>query len=626
MSPFLKPSIGIGIGAGLAVATFWCSKQMSTDEPFDAGPTVQLSYSVGNAATEFASEGAVRLVATQEEGPQEEGPQERIDTELPSLVDSLNPDSLTALLNDSQVTLRSIPPMTAPTSEIPECLDQAEEKVSDQYSNAEQDLAAVEWPSLVTNLNQVSEANPVAVNEPFRENIPVVFHIRKPRNAPTDGVQSVSARRTISSGPSINKNPYFAAAQNRRDPQVLTKQVPAFQQGGLTQETVEQNKSLNSSALNPDDADAQNSNDATPKKKASAVDSNKGGIVLTSENSISPASTTSGHGSDEDLYERVFSSPIVFEQSPRTVPSSGPLRLSHAVAVRAVQHIEYGKTLARRGAKASAKQEFMTALSLLAQDFDTQSNTDRHSQSLRRGTVALKEAEEFVANDSESQIGMKIDSLVESHQSGALTKQEATGLSSMQALQRYFGFAQLQIENSVGKNVVSAEALFCLGRLYTLVDSTGVAQGKLDRARAMVYHRASLNCDPSNYRSAHELGVLLAEFGELHESVELLKESLIIRQTPTSWENLAKVHGRLNQPELASLAAMESQRTLSNQSSGMIRWLEQSHFNDTAPAEVIIASNPVSNSQPKQRSSAGEQTNPENSGRKSLPEQMKSWF
>jgi hypothetical protein len=268
----------------------------------------------------------------------------------------------------------------------------------------------------------------------------------------------------------------------------------------------------------------------------------------------------------------------------------------------------------------------MAALSLVAQDLDTQSNTDGHSRSLRRGTVALREAEEFVTNDSESQIGMKIDSLVESHQSGALTKQEAIGLSSMQALQRYFGFAQMHLENSVGKNVVSAEALFCLGRLYTLVDSTGITQGKLDRARAMVYHRASLNCDPSNYRSAHELGVLLAEFGELQESIELLKESLIIRQTPTSWENLAKVHGRLNQPELAALAAMESQRALSNQSNGMIRWLEQNQFNETVPAEVIIASNPVSNSPQRLQSSDGEQKNQANSARKSLPDQLKSWF
>jgi tetratricopeptide (TPR) repeat protein len=303
------------------------------------------------------------------------------------------------------------------------------------------------------------------------------------------------------------------------------------------------------------------------------------------------------------------------------------LRMNEAVAVRAVHHIEYGKTLARRGAKASAKQEFMAALSVIAQDFDAQASSTEFSQALMHGLRALKESEEFVLSDSEAQIGMDISGWVESHQSGALTKEQAKNFTPIQALQRYYGFAQIQIERAVGKNVVSAEALFCLGRLYTLGDSSEVIDGKLDRAKAMVFHRASLACDPRNYRSANELGVLLAEFGELQDSVELLKHSLRLHQTPKAWENLAKLHDRLSQPQLANAARSEYQRLLASQNSGMIHWLESNQFNSTAMPEGILASTmatgrnekPVPNQDSKQPSGSSEE-------KKSLSDRMKSWF
>jgi tetratricopeptide (TPR) repeat protein len=349
--------------------------------------------------------------------------------------------------------------------------------------------------------------------------------------------------------------------------------------------------------------------------------------------------------SEDNRFSDVVSRPIKFSET--TQPTLSPPRsivspqVSDSVAIRAVKHIEYGKTLARRGAKSSAKQEFMAALSIIAQDFDVQRGSMDHSQALRRGILALKESEEFVVNESESQIGMDVGSLIESHQCGAISKEAAVGLNALQALQRYFGFAQMEIENGVGKNLISAEALYCLGRLHTLGDGVaGIQEGKLDRARAMVYHRAALSCDPNNYRSANELGVLLAEFGELDESIEVLKASLRIHPTSSTWSNLAKVHQRLNQQQLADLATTESQRTLPNPSGG-IQWLESQQFNAAAPVEVQVASNPSPN--PTSNPAANPTANPTiegqarpSSGRdgkspmgtesKSLSERFKSWF
>jgi tetratricopeptide (TPR) repeat protein len=270
----------------------------------------------------------------------------------------------------------------------------------------------------------------------------------------------------------------------------------------------------------------------------------------------------------------------------------------------------------------------MAALSVIAQDFDSQGAGVEFSQALRRGMTALKESEDFVLGDSESQIGMDVAGLVESHHSGALSKSEAEGMTPIQALQRYYGYAQIQIQKAVGKNVVSAEALFCLGRLYTLAEAGEMMDGKLDRAKAMVYHRASLACDPTNHRSANELGVLLAEFGELQDALKLIRHSLQIRQTPSTWENLAKLHDRLNQPHLADAARIEHQRMLANQNSGMIHWVDSGQFNAGLPTEARMAANSQFLETPNKTRSektTGQPTEPEKDNR-SISDRLKSWF
>ncbi len=300
--------------------------------------------------------------------------------------------------------------------------------------------------------------------------------------------------------------------------------------------------------------------------------------------------------------------------------------LTESVALRAVKHIEYGKTLARRGAKASARQEFIAALSVIAQDFDSQTRRNDYSLALRRGIQALKESDEFAWGESEMQIGMDVSGIVEAHQSGALTRHEAAGVTPIQALQRYFGFAQSQFEYACGRNVVAAEAFYVLGRLHTLTDTDNMIDGKLDKSKAMVYHRTSLACDPRNYRSANELGVLLAEFGELNEARELFLASLRIEQNPKTWENLAKVHQRLNQPQMAELAWSEHQRALANLNSGMIRWIESPDFNAMEPMGALNGFGPPHQASQPDREANSANLNKDETPKKSLTERVRSWF
>lgn len=216
--------------------------------------------------------------------------------------------------------------------------------------------------------------------------------------------------------------------------------------------------------------------------------------------------------------------------------SIAPMKMAvtESVAQRAAQHIEYGKSLSRRGAAYAARQEFYAALTTLAQANDAQVGTNEFSHALRQGILAMKEAEDFVVRDAESQIGLNVGMVIETHQTGVLTKVEAERMTPIQAMQRYFAAAQQQLNYAGGSNVVAGEALFCLGKLHTSVSEADPTSSRLDLAKAMVYHQAALESDSNNYRSANELGVLMARSGRLEAAKELLKTSLRINPAPHS--------------------------------------------------------------------------------------------
>jgi hypothetical protein len=86
--------------------------------------------------------------------------------------------------------------------------------------------------------------------------------------------------------------------------------------------------------------------------------------------------------------------------------------------------------------------------------------------------MALKEAQDFMVNDTETEMGLDVAVAAETHRSGVLTADEAKLLTPVGAMQRYFAVAQSELQRAVGTNVVSAEALYCLGKLHSVDSQT----------------------------------------------------------------------------------------------------------------------------------------------------------
>ncbi len=238
--------------------------------------------------------------------------------------------------------------------------------------------------------------------------------------------------------------------------------------------------------------------------------------------------------------------------------------ISASAAQRAVHHVEYGKSLARRNASFAARQEFYSALGVLAQSNDEQSGTQTYTTSLRNAVVAMNEAEDFMVSDTESQLGMKVDDITAGHATKIIGETQARHMSPSQALQRYMAFAGQQLEIAGGQNVVSAETLYCLGKLHQVLSTKSLDPNSMDVAKSMVYQRAALGADETNVNSANELAVMLAQSGKTKEAKWLLKQGLLVRPTPVAWANLAKLHQRNGEHELAQLAMNERQIALNS--------------------------------------------------------------
>lgn len=310
--------------------------------------------------------------------------------------------------------------------------------------------------------------------------------------------------------------------------------------------------------------------------------------------------------------------------------------LPDSVAQEAAHHVEYGKSLSRRGATYGARQEFFGALGVIARGNDLQTGGNAHTTALSRAMRALREVQDFAVRNAETQIGMNVSEILETHQTHIISANEAAIMTPVEAMQRYFTFAHQQLDFAGGSNVVVAEALFCLGKLHTVMAKH--QPETLDVAQAIVFHRAALSSDAQNYRSFNELGVLLARSGQLTEAESLFKKSLQIRPAPETWQNLAKTHDRQGEVGLAQLAQTEfsiaAQTELIQSPSTQITWLPQQAFNQVGPADfhessTATAAAATGNVVPASRTAAlVDDTDDTESEKKTFAERfnLKKWF
>lgn len=296
------------------------------------------------------------------------------------------------------------------------------------------------------------------------------------------------------------------------------------------------------------------------------------------------------------------------ERAIEQAPATRPAML--AVRERALGITQNAIQLADRGAYFSARSEFIQALRVVTQALDAQSGDTQHSQALAEGLRALSEADDFAPSGARLEADLDLSSIIASHRTPVLKEQDLSGVSPLMALQQYYTFAQQRLTAAGGEEPAASQALFGLGRLTQLMAERSADSRRLHAPKAMTLFQAALAVDRRNARAAHELGVLYAQFGQLEDARRLLVISVNLAPEKYAWHNLAIVHERLGELDLARKARYELQ--LASQAAGnrtvassgvSVEWVDAARFKDTAgpastPPAVRAAARPTKASNP----------------------------
>jgi len=261
------------------------------------------------------------------------------------------------------------------------------------------------------------------------------------------------------------------------------------------------------------------------------------------------------------------------------------MSLPPSILTQIRQRLDYGTSLARRGAFASAEDVYLQVIRLIAETKDTQIGGREFTMRLANGLTAMEEAEDFITSDLKTRVRINVATIIQGHNTTVLQDEDANGMTSIQALQRYYEYAGEMIAGACGQEAVGSETLYFLGKLYASNSQNDPSSSAMRNARSMTMYQASLEASPMNYRAANELGVLLAQYGRFDDAKEMLIHAVSTYPEPIAWKNLAFVHERLGETKLAELADKESKiaaeelaQRKTSAAGGPIQWVEPETF------------------------------------------------
>ena len=257
-----------------------------------------------------------------------------------------------------------------------------------------------------------------------------------------------------------------------------------------------------------------------------------------------------------------------------------------AVAEQAGAMKERATQMAQKGMLFAARNELVQALQLVAQARDVQDRSSTHVAALSAGLTALKEADDFSPEPGRDPAGIRIGEIARGHRTNIL--HHAGDISPVVAQQHYYSFAQQQLSLAVAGEPAASQALYTLGKIQMALAGPASQTQSLHGPRAMVFYQAALAVDHRNHQAANELGVLLARYGQLPEARRALLHSITIQPHVEGWHNLAIVHRRLGETELAELAENERRLLASKQPADadkLVNWVDPRTFASSGSQE-----------------------------------------
>jgi tetratricopeptide (TPR) repeat protein len=303
------------------------------------------------------------------------------------------------------------------------------------------------------------------------------------------------------------------------------------------------------------------------------------------------------------------SSPVQLPQASSTpdmrrLPPPLDLAALAPVSQQAQLRVDEAFRFARRGAMYAARAELIQALRMIAQAVDTLEQSNRRSQAMAAGFHAMKEAEDFFVSSDTLEHDLDVEGIVLGHRTPVLKGQPLAGFSSLAALQQYYSYAQQQFAIAAAGTQAGSRALYGLGKVHMTLSRESTDDRSHQTPKAMAFFQASMQADQRNHLAANELGVLLAQYGQLAEAKRMLVHSVSVQSHAEGWQNLAVVHSRMGEQDLARRATHERELLLARSAGGNgsdrpVQWVGPQEFNavggndDLATAPAMRGSAPT---------------------------------
>lgn len=269
-----------------------------------------------------------------------------------------------------------------------------------------------------------------------------------------------------------------------------------------------------------------------------------------------------------------------------------------ATVERAAALYHEGLRLATKGAWFSARNQFLSALQLLAQINDASKGSTASAQSLALALRAIEESEDFAPRLGQPSDGNALATLIRSHQTPVLKQTPAESLTASVALDRYQHYAQQQLSIACGGSPLGSHILHALGRIYGTLYERRVTSIAQPDEKARTFYTAALSTQPGNYAAANDLGVLEAQSGRLSTARHWLAQSLGVAQQGATLQNLALVEQRLGHPQTLPSTTNSAAPAAAIAAWQGVQWVDpQSFANSTEvasdPRPAVTASRPM---------------------------------
>jgi hypothetical protein len=247
---------------------------------------------------------------------------------------------------------------------------------------------------------------------------------------------------------------------------------------------------------------------------------------------------------------------IIEPEVPR-IPKVAGLELGLPPHVE--RRLGYAFDLAQRGAPYTAEAEFRAVLGLCALELDSREGGIARREALRDGLMALQESDQFGGDQVDWRDAADVRPIASAHVTPVLMG-ATRPVDSIQAVQAYYLYAEQRLIAACQGMPGASLACYGLGRTIVL-PGTRIPHAN---GKAALFQRIALAIAPQNLLAANELGVLLAQHGQLHDAERIFQQCVATDATPETWRNLAVVYARQGN-DTASQSALAAGEALATE-------------------------------------------------------------